>query len=160
MPGGCCPPRWPNISPPLTLALRLGLGELVDRHLDLRNFPGRANKGDKLTTLVATALTGGDCIDDDDGLCSGGTASVLGCVVKAPSILETFLRSFRWGRVSQLDRVCRELLPRAWAAEVGPGDRPLARPFPLCPGTVAGSSTARLTPSRPRESPSPDKCYL
>ena len=26
--------------------------------------PGRANTGDKLLTLVASALTGGDCIDD------------------------------------------------------------------------------------------------
>ena len=35
------------------------------------------------------------------------------------------LRSFRWGHVRQLDRVSRELLARAWAAGVGPGDGPL-----------------------------------
>ena len=81
---------------PATLALRLGLGDPVDRYLDLGNAPGRANKGDKLMTLVASALAGGDCIDDADALRSGGTASVLGCVVKAPSTLGTFLRSFRW----------------------------------------------------------------
>ena len=34
----------------------------------------------------------------------------MGCVVKAPSTLGTFLRSFRWGHVRQLDRVSRELL--------------------------------------------------
>ena len=79
-----------------TLALRLGLGEMVDRHLDLGDAPGRANTGDKLMTLVASALAGGDCIDDADALRSGGTARVLGCVVKAPSTLGTFLRSFRW----------------------------------------------------------------
>ena len=56
---------------------------------------------------------------------TGGTASVLGCVVKAPSTLGTFLFSFRWGHVRQLDRVSRELLARAWAAGVGPGDGPL-----------------------------------
>ena len=50
---------------------------------------------------------------------------VLGCVVKAPSTLGTFLRSFRWGHVRQLDRVSRELLARAWAAGAGPGDAPL-----------------------------------
>ena len=110
---------------PATLALHLGLGELVDRHLDLGGAPGRANTGDKLMTLVASALAGGDCIDDADVLRAGGTASVLGCVVKAPSTLGTFLRSFRWGHVRQLDRVSRELLARAWAAGAGPGDGPL-----------------------------------
>ena len=110
---------------PATLALRLGLGEVVDRYLDLGNAPGRANTGDKLMTLVASALAGGDCIDDADALRSGGTARVLGCVVKAPSTLGTFLRSFRWGHVRQLDRVSRELLAQAWAAGAGPGDAPL-----------------------------------
>ena len=43
---------------------------------------------------------------------------------RAPSTLGTFLRSFRWGRVRQLDRVSRELLARAWAAGAGPGDAP------------------------------------
>ena len=47
---------------------------------------------------------------------------MLGCVVKAPSTLGTFLRSFRWGHARQLDRVSRELLARAWAAGAGPGD--------------------------------------
>ena len=110
---------------PATLALRLGLGELVDSHVDLGCAPGRANTGDKLMTLVASALAGGDCIHDADALRSGGTARVLGCVVKAPSTLGTFLRSFRWGHVRQLDRVSRELLARAWAAGAGTGDRPL-----------------------------------
>ena len=109
---------------PATLALRLGLGELVDRYLDLGNSPGRANTGDKLMTLVASALAGGDCIDDAYALRSGGTASVLGCVVKAPSTLGTYLRSFRLGHVRQLDRVSQELLARAWAAGDGPGAGP------------------------------------
>ena len=110
---------------PSSLALRLGLGELVDKHVDLGDAPGRANPGDKLLTLVASALAGGDCIDDADALRSGGTARVLGCVVKAPSTLGTFLRSFLWGHVRQLDRVSRELLARAWAARAGPRDWPL-----------------------------------
>ena len=50
-------------------------------------------------TLVASALAGGDCIDDADVLRTGGTAGAIGCVVKAPSTLGTFLRSFRWGHV-------------------------------------------------------------
>ena len=111
---------------PATLARHLGLRELVDHHLDLGGAPGRANTGDKMLTLVASALAGGDCIDDADALRAGGTVGVLGCVVKAPSTLGTFLRSFRWGHVRQLDRVSRQLLARAWAAGAGPGDSPLS----------------------------------
>ena len=109
---------------PATLALNLGLRQLVDHHLDLGDAPGRANAGDKMMTLIASALAGGDCIDDADALRAGGTAGVLDCTVKAPSTLGTFLRSFRWGHVRQLDRVSRELLARAWAAGAGPGDAP------------------------------------
>ena len=63
---------------PVTLAHHLGLGELVDNYVDLGNAPGRANAGDKLLTLVASALAGGDCIDDTDALRVGGTDRVLG----------------------------------------------------------------------------------
>ena len=110
---------------PTTLARHLGLPQLVQECLDLGNAPGRANTGDKIMTLVASALAGGDCIDDADVLRTGGTARTLGGTVKAPSTLGTFLRSFRWGHVRQLDRVSRELLARAWAAGAGPGDTPL-----------------------------------
>ena len=75
----------PGLILPATLAQRLGLPQLVDRHLDLGRAPGRANAGDKMMTLVASALAGGDCIDDADALRAGRTSSVLGCVVKAPS---------------------------------------------------------------------------
>ena len=110
---------------PATLALHLGLSQLVDRQdLDLGRAPGRANTGDKIMTLVASALAGGDCIDDADALRTGRTACALGCVVKAPSTLGTFLRSFTWGHVRQLDGVSRELLARAWKAGAGPGDAP------------------------------------
>ena len=68
-----------------TLARRLGLPELVDRRLDLGHATGRANTGDKMMTLVASALAGGDCIDDADALRAGGTACVLGFTAKAPS---------------------------------------------------------------------------
>ena len=110
---------------PATLARHLGLGDLADNHVDLGDAPGRANPGDKMLTLLASALAGGDCIDDADVLRTGSTAGILGCVVKASSTLGTFLRSFRWGHVRQLDWVSRELLARAWAAGAGPGDGPL-----------------------------------
>ena len=109
---------------PATLALRVGLPQLLRKHLDLGGAPGRANTGDKMMTLVASALAGGDCIDDADVLRAGGTARVLGFTAKAPSTLGTFLRSFRWGHVRQLDRVSRELLARVWKAGAGPGDAP------------------------------------
>jgi hypothetical protein len=110
---------------PATLVQHLGLRELVDEHLDLGPTAGRANVGDKLLTLVMSALAGGDCIDDANALRAGGTGRVLGFTVKAASTLGTFLRSFRWGHVRQLDRVSRELLKGAWAAGAGPGDGPL-----------------------------------
>jgi hypothetical protein len=109
---------------PATLADHLGLKGLVERFLDLGRSAGAANAGDKLLTLLMSALAGGDCIDDADALRAGGTSRILGFAVKAPSTLGTFLRSFRWGHVRQLDRVSRELLARAWAAGAGPGPAP------------------------------------
>ena len=115
---------------PATLAQRLGLSELVGNHVDLGNAPGRANTGDKMLTLVASALAGGDCIDDADALRAGGTARVLDCVVKAPSTLGTLLRSFRWGHVRQLDRVSRG----AAGPGLGRGGRPRRRAADHRPG--------------------------
>ena len=109
---------------PATLAQQLGLKELVENHLHLGSATGRANVGDKLLTLVMSALAGGDCIDDAAALRAGGTDRILGFTLKAASTLGTFLRSFRWGHVRQLDRVSRELLARAWAAGAGPGAQP------------------------------------
>ena len=57
---------------PVTLAQHLGLRELVDHHLDLGNAPGRANAGDKMLTLVASALAGGGNMADDDFAVSAG----------------------------------------------------------------------------------------
>ena len=69
---------WPNagLILPATLARHLGLRELIDHHLDLGGATGRANTGDKMLTLVASALAGGDCIDDADALGAGGTVGV------------------------------------------------------------------------------------
>ena len=57
---------------PATLPRHLGLRELVDRHLDLGGAPGRSNTGEKMLTLVASALAGGNYIDDVDALRTGG----------------------------------------------------------------------------------------
>lgn len=104
---------------PTTLTPHLRVGELIDNDVDLGDAPARANNGDKMLTLLASRLAGGDCIDDADELRTGGTERVLGCVVKAPSTLGTLLRGFQWGHVRQLDRVSRELLTKAWTAGAG-----------------------------------------
>ena len=70
---------------PVTLAQHLGLREVVDSHVDLGDAPGRANPGDKLLPLVASALAGGDFIDDADVLRTGGTAGAIGCVPAVPA---------------------------------------------------------------------------
>jgi hypothetical protein len=106
---------------PATLAQKLGLRELVDAHLDLGAAPGRANVGLKAMTVVAAMLAGGDSIDDADVLRAGATQAVLGHRLRAPSTLGTFLRSFTFGHVRQLDAIARLALARAWAAGAGPG---------------------------------------
>jgi hypothetical protein len=108
-----------------TLAQHLGMKELFDEFVDLGDAPGRANVGLKAMTLIHSALAGGDCIDDADRMRAAETPSVLGHGVRAPSTLGTFLRSFTWGHVSQLEKVHDELLARAWAAGAGPGDGPV-----------------------------------
>jgi len=107
---------------PAVLATRLGIEALVDRAVDLGERPGAANPGRKVMTLVSAMALGADCIDDCDVLRAGRTADVLGHQVVAPSTLGTFLRSFTFGHVRQLDRVLAEALLRAWAAGAGPGD--------------------------------------
>ncbi|MDP9332737.1 MAG: IS1380 family transposase [Actinomycetota bacterium] len=110
---------------PATLAQHLELRELIDETVVLGDAAGRANVGHKAMTLIHSALSGGDCIDDADALRAGDTEIVLGHGVLAPSTLGTFLRSFTWGHARQLDRASGELLARAWAAGAGPGDEPV-----------------------------------
>ena len=107
---------------PALLAQRLGLQALLNRHIDLGRAPGHAHPGHKAMTLIHSLLAGGECIDDANALRAGGTAAVLGHEVRAPSTLGTFLRSFTWGHVRQLDHVAGELLTRAWQAGAKPGE--------------------------------------
>jgi hypothetical protein len=108
-----------------TLVERLGIEQVVDETLDPGERAGAARPGRKLLTLVCSALVGGDSIDDADVLRCGETERVLGHRVMAPSTLGTFLRSFTFGHVRQLDRVFETIVGRAWAGGAGPGCEPL-----------------------------------
>jgi hypothetical protein len=102
------------------LSERLGLEELCDERVSVAPFPGR-----RAATLVHAMVAGADCIDDADVLRAGSTSSVLAHRVMAPSTLGTFLRSFTFGNVRQLDSVAEQLLTRAWALGASPGDQPM-----------------------------------
>jgi hypothetical protein len=110
---------------PATLAGRLGIEALADEVIDLGGKPGAHRPGRKVLTLIHSLVVGGECIDDADVLRSGSTGAVLGHQVMAPSTLGTFLRSFTFGHVRQLDRLAEAVLSRAWAAGAGPGDGPM-----------------------------------
>ena len=75
----------------------------------------------KIGCLVAGMAAGADSIDDMDLLRHGAMPDLFGGV-RAPSTLGSFLRSFTWGNVRQLERAGRELLAE------------LARRAPLLPG--------------------------
>jgi hypothetical protein len=105
-----------------TLAVRLGLERLVDETVRLVGRVGGANPGSKILTLVHTLVAGGTHIDHADLLRAGDTERVLPFRVAAPSTLGTFLRSFTFGHVRQLDAVIAETLKRVWNLGAGPGD--------------------------------------
>ena len=105
----------------VTLGRRLGLEALVDAAVRLGGRPGASRPGRKVLSLVHSMLLGADCIDDCEILRVGRTEAVLGHRAMAPSTLGTFLRSFTFGHVRQLDRVLGQALRRAWQAGAGPG---------------------------------------
>jgi Transposase DDE domain group 1 len=109
---------------PATLAAHLGLEAAADSLVSLSG-PGSFRPGRKVMTLVHSMLVGGDCIDDVEVLRAGETEAVLGHRVMAPSTCGTFLRSFTFGHVRQLDAWSEFALAAAWAAGGGPGEAPL-----------------------------------
>ena len=103
-----------------TLAERLDLEQMIDSIVKLGDRVGGARPGRKVLTLAHAMIAGGTHIDHADMLRAGSTASVLGHRVMAPSTLGTFLRSFTFGHVRQLEAVNGRALERAWTAGVGP----------------------------------------
>jgi hypothetical protein len=108
-----------------TLVIRLRLERLINDMVDLSGRVGGALPGRKVLTLVHAIVAGGSHIDHADVLRSGATQSVLPHRVMAPSTLGTFLRSFTFGHIRQLDAVLAEALRRAWSLGAGPGDHRL-----------------------------------
>jgi hypothetical protein len=104
-----------------TLIDRLGIERLVDRIVALGERPGAARPGRKVCSLLQAMVLGADSIDACDVLRAGGSEALLGHRALAPSTLGTFLRSFTFGHVRQLDRVLAESIRRAWSAGAGPG---------------------------------------
>ena len=110
---------------PATLMARLGLEALINSTVRLVGRTGGALPGRKVLTLVAAILAGGSHIDHANVLRAGATQAVLPFRVMAPSTLGTFLRSFTFGHVRQLDRVIAETIRRAWSLGAGPGEGPM-----------------------------------
>ncbi|MEP7370574.1 MAG: IS1380 family transposase [Dermatophilaceae bacterium] len=97
-----------GLVPVVALAQRAGLTALVQQSLHLTG-PGSANAHLKVSGLVAGMVAGADCIDDMDLLRHGGMGRVF-TGVRAPSTLGTFLRTFTFGHVRQLDAVASRFL--------------------------------------------------
>ena len=102
-----------------TVMSRLGLEALIDDTVRLGGLAG-AGAGRKVLSLVASMLVGGRCIDDAGRLRSGASQAVLPFRVMAPSTVGSFLRSFTFGHVRQLDKAAEQALARAWSAGAAP----------------------------------------
>ena len=106
---------------PATLMARLGLETLINTWVRT----GSSRPGRKILTLVTAMIAGATHIDHANVLRAGATQTVLPFKVMAPSTIGTFLRSFTFGHVRQLDAVLNRTLTRAWRSGVGPGDTAL-----------------------------------
>jgi hypothetical protein len=104
-----------------TLMGRLGVEAVVNDKVHLDGRVGGASPGRKVATLVASILAGGSHIDHANQLRAGATSKVLPFRVMAPSTLGTFLRSFTFGHIRQLDAAVAETTRRAWKLGAGPG---------------------------------------
>jgi hypothetical protein len=99
-----------------TVMVRLGLEALINRWV----HTGSALPGRKVLTVVSAMLAGATHIDHVDVLRAGATSEVLPHRVMAPSTIGTFLRTFTFGHVRQLDAVLSRALAGAWALGAGP----------------------------------------
>ena len=89
----------------MRLAERAGLHDLLHEHLTVAS----PNAPVKAASVIGGMLAGADCIDDLDVLCHGGMGKVFSGG-RAPSTLGTFLRTFAFGHVRQLDAIHSRVL--------------------------------------------------
>lgn len=108
-----------------TLASKLGLARIVSDRVDLAGRVGGANPAGKSLTLIHAMVAGASHVDHVDMLRSGASSKVLPFHVAAPSTLGTYLRSFTFGHVRQLDEVIEAELTRAWEMGMAPRNEPL-----------------------------------
>src|SRR3954451_22052769 len=99
-----------GLVPIMALSRSTGLHELAQDHLTVPTDKG-ANAGLKVTSLVAGMVAGADSIDDMALLRQGGMGRLFANAY-APSTPGSFLRSFTFGHVRQLDAVASRLLTR------------------------------------------------
>ena len=97
-----------GLAPVLELAERAGLQDLVGQHVRI-DKSGGAHADLKVPALIAGMIAGADSIDDM-GLLRHGAMGRLFTGLRAPSTLGTFLRTFTFGHVRQLDAVNSRLL--------------------------------------------------
>ena len=97
-----------GLVPILRLAERTGLAALADAHLSVPTDKG-ANAGAKVNALVAGMVAGADSLEDMALLRHGGMGRVFSRCY-APSTLGSFLRTFTFGHVRQLDAVASRFL--------------------------------------------------
>ncbi len=97
-----------GLEPVLEVAERAGLQDLVGEHVRI-DKPGGGNAALKVLALVAGMIAGADSIQDM-ALLRHGAMRRLFAGVRAPSTLGTFLRTFTFGHVRQLDAVASRLL--------------------------------------------------
>ena len=97
-----------GLAPVLQLAERARLQVLVAEHVRIGK-PGGGNAHLKVPCLVAGMVAGADSIEDMALIRHGGMSKLFGGV-RAPSTLGTFLRTFTFGHVRQLDAVAARLV--------------------------------------------------
>src|SRR5699024_11712484 len=100
-----------GLVPIMGLAQNAGLVDLADDRLTVSTTgtDKGANPAPKLATLVAGMAAGADSIDDMNILRHGGMQHLFDRVY-APSTLGSFLRSFAFGHVRQLDAISSRFL--------------------------------------------------
>ena len=97
-----------GLVPVLGLAERAGLQSLARERLTVPGDKG-AHAGAKVAALVAGMVAGADSIEGMDLLRHGGMGRLF-TGISAPSTLGSFLRSFGFGHVRQLDAVAARLV--------------------------------------------------